>query len=185
MGSWYKGIHKKMKRLDFSLNQKVLKGGWVLFFLSSRSTGLKDNLVSFTRCVYESHEMQSFWETAVGRGHTTPAWWKMAEEKHCPWVYRPVFRDPDPCTPFHYLAPPFETGQRDFFFRKCMPRRRWHSSVIPSVSQASAKPHLLDLARQFWNWTWVTEMLIVSFCTGKIKGIKIQVSKKLNSKKVL
>lgn len=48
-----------MKRIDFSLDQKVLKADWVLFFLSSRSTSLKDNLVSFTRCVYESSEIQS------------------------------------------------------------------------------------------------------------------------------
>lgn len=144
--NWYKSILHKNKRLDLSLNQKALKGGWVLFFLSSRSKSLKDNLVSFTRCVYERCEMQSLWETVAARGHTTLARWKTAGEKHCPRVCGPGFGDP--CTQFHSMAPLTETGQHYFFFRNHTPRRSWHSAVIPSVSHTSAKPHLLNSARQ-------------------------------------
>lgn len=83
-----------MKRAAFSLGQKVLKGGWVLFFLSSRSTSFKDNLVSFTRCVYESSEIQSLWESAAARGRTALSRWKPAKEKHRPRVQGWVFRGP-------------------------------------------------------------------------------------------
>lgn len=161
--NWYKSILHKNKRLALSLNQKALKGGWVLFFLSSRSKSLKDNLVSFTRCVYERCEMQSLWETVAARGHTTLAGWKTAGEKHCPQVCGPGFRDP--CTQFHYVAPLTETGATlllEFFFRNHTPRRSWHSAVIPSVSHTSAKPHLLNSARQL-KLIWVTERLIFFF----------------------
>lgn len=158
MGKWYRSIlHKNEKPWLLTKPGGPERRLGFIFLVQQEHKFKRQPCFFYKMCLWEPWNAIPLRTCSGQRSHHS-ACWKMAGEKHCPWVCRLGFGDPR--TQVHYLAPLTETGQHHFFFRNCTPRRSWHSSVIPNVSHASAKPHLLNSARQLkldmsnWEADW-------------------------------